>query len=112
HAKQIANDFNISHAASQVHMAGAQKPSSRSKPTLSPALPYASVSALQNQTHNLGRCKKKATHNTGNAKMQANETCLSVSCFSIWQQFQLDVINLAKCKSSTFKYKFSFSCRA
>jgi len=32
---------------------------------------------------------------TGNAKMQANETCLSPFCFSIWQQFQLEVINLA-----------------
>jgi len=39
--------------------------------------------------------KRKLRTTRGNAKMQANETCLSVSCFSIWQQFQLEVINLA-----------------
>jgi len=38
--------------------------------------------------------------------MQADEKRISTFCFSIWLHIKLDVINLAKCKSSTLKYKF------
>jgi len=33
-------------------------------------------------------------------------------CFSIKLWFRLNIINLVNYKSSTFKYKFGFSCRA
>ncbi len=48
----------------------------------------------------------------GIAKMQTDGTCLYAFVLSIELQFQLDIINLASYKSSTFKYKFGFSCRA
>jgi hypothetical protein len=43
------------------------------------------------------------------AKMGADGSRVSTFCFSIWLHIQLDVINLAMYKSSTFIYKFSFS---
>jgi hypothetical protein len=43
----------------------------------------------------------------GFAKMGADGSRVSTFCFSIWLHIQLDVINLAMCKSSTFIYKFS-----
>jgi len=43
------------------------------------------------------------------AKMGADGSRVSTFCFSIWLYIQLDVINLAMCKSSTFIYNFSFS---
>ncbi len=49
------------------------------------------------------------TANMGFAKMGADGSRVSTFCFSIWLHIQLDVINLAMCKSSTFIYKFSFS---
>jgi len=44
----------------------------------------------------------------GFAKMGADESRVSTFRFSIWLHIQLDVINLAKCMSSTFIYKFNF----
>ena len=41
------------------------------------------------------------------AKMGADESCVSIFCFSIWLHIQQNVINFAKWKSSAFIYKFS-----
>ena len=59
------------------------------------------------QTFVLG-LKGKPAANMGFAKMGADGNRVSTFCFSIWLHIQLDVINLAMCKSSTFIYKFSF----
>ena len=48
----------------------------------------------------------------GFTKMVADGSRVSTFCFSIWLHIQLDVINLAVCKSSTFIYKFSSVSRA
>lgn len=52
---------------------------------------------------------RRPAGNIGFAKMGADGSRVSTFCFSIWLHIQLDVINLAMCKSSTFIYKFSFS---
>jgi hypothetical protein len=52
---------------------------------------------------------RKPATNMGFVKMGADGSRVSTFCFSIWLHIQLDVINLAMCKSSTFIYKFSFS---
>ena len=45
----------------------------------------------------------------GLPKWGADGSCVSTFCFIIWLHIQLDVINLAMCKLSTFIYKLSFS---
>jgi hypothetical protein len=59
--------------------------------------------------HAITSRRKARTAKMGFAKMGADGIRVSTFCFSIWLHIQLDVINLAVCKSSTFIYKFSFS---
>ena len=64
------------------------------------------MSKLEKKPH----CGKNlAAYNMGFAKMGADGSRVSTFCFSIWLHIQLDVINLAMCKSSTIIYKFGFS---
>jgi len=48
----------------------------------------------------------------GFAKMGADGSRVSTFCFSIWLHIQLDVINLAMCKSSTFILNLASVSRA
>ncbi len=102
---------SVSYAPSQAHLQGTQSQHTKANLAKEPALfprfldtPYFGGHIHYSDTpERRANVQQGVWQNTGGRK-----PCFNF-CVSIWLHIQQDVINLAKCKSSTINYKFSFS---